>query len=186
MDCIDTSYDMPALSEGPASSKDLVRNSQTPQGIIIATAIETKLLAAFGDHLLFRGLSRQALLSLVAVFYPFGPGFYANPSVRAAARYAGPNGVILVFKRLSEIMTKLTPSGQDGETCVRFWTGIPVGKQDSRVPANCWGADVLKGAISVAVSSRDSRRAEEPNTQAVGVSLESSKVSRHIPRDYRC
>jgi hypothetical protein len=46
MDCIDTSYDMPALSEGPASSKDLVRNSQTPQGII-STSVQQSQAADF-------------------------------------------------------------------------------------------------------------------------------------------
>lgn len=223
MDCILSGYEMPTLSEGPASSKELARNSQIPQGIStsvqqfqatdlfpfgrrdprsalisgakikwdknsekFATAIETTLLAEFGDHLLFRGLSRQALLSLMAVFCPvigsthsdneFGPGFYATPSVRVAARYAGPSGVILVFKRLPESLTNLTLSGPDWEAIVRFWTGNPLSNQDTRVPANWQGADVLEGAIPKAVSSQDSRRVEGPDTQVVGVSLESFKA----------
>lgn len=146
----------------------------------LSTAIEQKLLTTLGENLLFRGISRPALLSLMAVFWPvissahtdneFGPGFYTTPNISMAAMYAGPNGAMLVFENPMDGREKLILAGEDWQTVVRFWTGNVVGNYESRVPANWQGVDFLEGAISKPREGRNAPRVEGDCVQIVGVS----------------
>lgn len=153
-----------------------------------ATTIQRKLLSTFGDNLLFRGLTRPALLSLMTLFCPvivshyadneFGPGFYTTPNLSVAVRYGGPAGAVLVFENPSDRLNRLVLAGEAWQNVTRFWTGNIVSNHERRAPVNWRMADILEGPISEPGEARHLPRVESEVLQVVGVSPKSFEAFR--------
>lgn len=135
---------------------------------------------SLGGNLLYKGLSRPATASLASLFAPlvssntlqneFGPGLYATPSLKYALDYAGPNGVILIFKDVDfRPLVNIDLAGEDWRNTVDYWTGATISNVSERVPALWERSDILQGQISVK-DLRSKQRVPGPDSQVVGVS----------------
>ncbi|KAJ5145831.1 uncharacterized protein N7515_000395 [Penicillium bovifimosum] len=135
---------------------------------------------SLGGNLLYKGLSRPSTVSLASLFTPlvssntlqdeFGPGLYATSSLKYALDYAGPDGVILIFKDVDfRRLVKIDLAGEDWRTTVDYWTGATISNVSERVPALWERSDILQGQISVK-DLRSKQRVPGPDSQVVGVS----------------
>jgi hypothetical protein len=135
---------------------------------------------SLGGNLLYKGLPRPSMVSLASLFAPlvssntlqneFGPGLYANSSLKYALDYAGPDGVILIFKDVDfRPLVKIDLAGEDWRTTVDYWTGATISNVSERVPALWERSDILRGQISVK-DLRSKQRIPGPDSQVVGVS----------------
>ncbi|KAJ6010998.1 hypothetical protein N7451_002410 [Penicillium sp. IBT 35674x] len=146
----------------------------------IAADLEIRFTRSLGAGLLFRGMSRTMVQSLMAFFTPvlvkgnvnneFGPGFYTTTSLQYALGYAGTEGVILVFKDPDFQRLKcLQLTGRDWETTTAFWTGRTMSNAQDRIAETWRKSDVLQGAVS-AFTGSGTARAPGEYTQVVGTS----------------
>ncbi|KAJ5151794.1 hypothetical protein N7492_010089 [Penicillium capsulatum] len=144
-----------------------------------ATDLENQFLNSLGGNLLFKGVPRAHLVSLMAFFSPtiqsshndneLGPGFYTTPSLPHALRYAI-SGAVLVFKDPDfRDLHQLHLSTQDWNVVVAFWTRQQVSNVEERIPRGWQMSDILEGAISTR-DERSGRRIPGEETQIVGVS----------------
>jgi hypothetical protein len=135
---------------------------------------------SLGGNLLYKGLSRSSTVSLASLFAPlvssntlqngFGPGLYATSSLKYALDYAGPDGVILIFKDIDfRPLVKIDLAGEDWRTTVDYWTGTTIPNVSERVPALWERSDILQGQISVK-DLRSKQRVPGLDSQVVGVS----------------
>ncbi|KAJ6169404.1 hypothetical protein N7497_002247 [Penicillium chrysogenum] len=135
---------------------------------------------SLGGNLLYKGLSRPSIVSLASLFAPlvssntpqneFGPGLYATSSLKYALDYAGPDGVILIFKDVDfRPLVKIDLAGEDWRTTVDYWTGTTIPNVSERVPALWERSDILQGQISVK-DLRSKQRVPGLDSQVVGVS----------------
>ncbi|KAI2786818.1 hypothetical protein POX_g09213 [Penicillium oxalicum] len=141
----------------------------------LARRIERDLISTLGNDLLFRGTKRRLLKPQMKWFVPvlnssntdneFGPGIYTTPSLEHALHYAGPQGVLLVFKSPDFHNVDVWElDGIEWRTTVDHWTGRRAATQ--KPPG--WGSDVTKGPISVARPRSSTRiRDPGPHTQVV-------------------
>ncbi|KAJ5936771.1 hypothetical protein N7466_003221 [Penicillium verhagenii] len=169
----------------PFSGRQIIPNSVTSPMTVynvippsIASEIENQFASSLGRGLLFQGLSRVMLQSLMAFFTPaltrsnmnneFGPGFYTTPSLEYALGYAGPQGVILVFKDVDfRRLNCLEPTGADWVTITTFWSGRTTSNVHERVPQMWATSDVVTGPVSTALQNT---RVPGEVTQVVGTS----------------
>ncbi|KAJ5483854.1 hypothetical protein N7539_006054 [Penicillium diatomitis] len=141
----------------------------------LAQRIERDLIQTLGKGLLFSGTKRSFLELQMKWFVPvlnasntdneFGPGIYTTSSLAHALFYAGPQGVLLVFKSPDfQDVNIWEPDDNDWRTIVDHWTGRRAATQK---PLG-WESDVTKGPISVARRrSSTSIRDRGPHTQVV-------------------
>ncbi|CAG8038906.1 unnamed protein product [Penicillium salamii] len=98
------------------------------------------------------------------------PGLYATSSLKYALDYAGPDGVILIFKDVDfRPLVKIDLAGEDWRTTVGYWTGTTISNVSERVPTLWERSDILQGQISVK-DLRSKQRVPGPDSQVVGVS----------------
>ncbi|KAJ5337140.1 uncharacterized protein N7506_005162 [Penicillium brevicompactum] len=144
--------------------------------------IESVLADRVKGRKLYRGVTRNALVSLMALFCPvhssayadneFGPGIYTSPSLEAAITYCTPSSALLIFED-PENLLRYTLRGDEWDTVVRFWTGLQVGNLADRVPPNWRSVDILEGSISREATGPRIGRVEGEDIQVVGVSFRS-------------
>lgn len=146
----------------------------------IASDLEARFTRSLGAGLLFRGMSRTMVHSLMAFFTPilvkgnvdneFGPGFYTTPSLQYALGYARNEGVILVFKDPDfQRLECLQLTGRDWEPTTAFWIGRTMSNARDRIPEHWRKSDVLQGAVSAFIGTGTARAPGE-YTQVVGTS----------------
>lgn len=87
------------------------------------------------------------VISSNAIGNEFGPGIYASNDFELAARYAGPNGAIMVFRDpdLSDL-TVWRPDLDEWNFLTATWLQLPV--NDVKVPAEYRTADIIIGPVS--------------------------------------
>lgn len=123
-----------------------------------ARNIERDFTLPFGGNLLYRGLSRDALISSMALFLPvisranadneFGPGVYTTTSLEHALRYTGGQGALLVFQNPDfQALDVWEPNGAEWSIMTNYWIGRSVPNPFERAPTR-WSTDVIRGAIS--------------------------------------
>lgn len=144
--------------------------------------IESVLADRVQGRKLYRGVTQNAVVSLMALFCPvhssayadneFGPGMYTSPSLEAAITYCIPGSALLVFED-PENLLRHTLKGDEWDTVVRFWTGLQVGDLADRVPPNWRSVDILEGAVSRETTGPSTGRVEGEDIQVVGVSVRS-------------
>lgn len=139
------------------------------------------------DNVWFLGLDLTALGYSLTFFLPvikssnfdneFGPGIYASSNITYAAKYATPNGAIMVFKNpdLREL-TVWKPEPSEWNTLTATWLNIPL--SNLSMPEQHSKADVLIGSITKDKSDARERKAfPQPGgiTQMACVSYEGCK-----------
>ncbi|EPS27045.1 hypothetical protein PDE_01986 [Penicillium oxalicum 114-2] len=121
--------------------------------------IQRNVLPSLGGDLLFRGLSRRALVSSMACLFPvisphnmdqdFGPGIYTTPSLELALEYAGREGAVMVFRNPDfRSLEVWEPNAQEWSTVTRYWTGRPLSNPSQQAPSGWKSADVIKGSTT--------------------------------------
>lgn len=146
-----------------------------------ALDLQNRFIRHLGGNLLFRGLSRSMLTSLMGFFTPvvmpvnvdneFGPGFYTTSNLQYALGYSRAQGVILVFKNADfRHLKSLQLEGREWQLITKFWAGRTASNIQERIPTDWVRSDVLKGPVSTDVPGGTGVRAPGEYDQVVGVS----------------